>query len=268
LATSKTPSASEFVSRLEHLESVASTQVVVREWLASGVNEVCVAVADQQTAGYGRLGRTWHAEPGRSLLASIGLRPRGVSLGHGWRLPAIISMAMLEAATALLGPTADRLALKWPNDIIAVHHGELLKLAGVVAEGSSQDQRMATSVIGIGVNVDWPKTDYPTDLAGSMWSLSEATGGRRVDRETLLSSWLKRLEPLYGALREGEFDADRWMAAQITTGAEVVVDRAHDVVRGIAVGLDDDSGALLVRSESGGQVERINHGDVVYCRLV
>lgn len=256
-----------WVSRFERFEAVESTQAVVRQWLSEGETGVCVAVADQQTDGRGRLGRSWQALAGHALLVSIGFRPKDLAVGHGWRLPAIASMAMLDTATSLLGPTADRLALKWPNDIIAIHHGGLVKLAGVLAESVSQDARVDSAVVGIGINVDWPKADFPAAISNSMWSLSEATGGRRVDREALLLGWLERLEASYGALARGDFDADRWMAAQITTGAQVEVEQGHRVVRGIAVGLDAESGALLVRSDPGDALERIDHGDVVRCRL-
>lgn len=256
-----------FFSRLERFGSVGSTQAVVRGWLDEGSNEVCVAVADVQSKGRGRHGREWLARSGRSLLVSVGFRPHDLALRHGWRLPAIVSMAMLDSATALLGPTADRLVLKWPNDIIAVHHGQLLKLAGVVAEGTSESDRLTTSIVGIGINVDWPKEGFPADLAGSMWSLSEAAGGRRVDRDALLDGWLERLEPMYTRLGAGEFDSGRWIAAQVTTGLEVEVQRGRELVRGFAVGVDDDIGALLVRTEHGGALQRISHGEVTRCRL-
>ena len=120
----------DFVSRLERFDRLGSTQEVVRDWLAEGVDEVCVAVADVQTEGRGRLDRVWQDRPGSALLASLGFRPVEVPAAHGWRLTAIASVAMLGAATSLLGPTADRLALKWPNDIVAIHHGRLLKVGG------------------------------------------------------------------------------------------------------------------------------------------
>jgi len=164
----------------------------VREWLAAGVGEVCLAVADEQTDGRGRLDRVWQASPGRALLLSAGFRPADLKASHGWRLAAISSLAMLAAATSLLGPTADRLALKWPNDIIAVHHGRLRKVAGVLSEASLQGERVVSAVVGIGVNVDWAAADYPADLADTMWSLSEASGRRRIDRDALLAAWLER----------------------------------------------------------------------------
>jgi BirA family biotin operon repressor/biotin-[acetyl-CoA-carboxylase] ligase len=239
----------------------------VREWLEAGVEEVCVAVADQQTDGRGRLERVWQASAGRALLASAGFRPLELRAAHAWRLAAISSMAMLGAATSLLGPTADRLALKWPNDIIAVHHGRLRKVAGVLSEGSLQGDRVVSAIVGIGVNVDWPAADYPADLAATMWSLSEASGRRRIDRDALLAAWLERLGPLYEALRAGRFDGLRWADAQITTGASVEVETAAGSIGGTGVGIDRESGSLLVRTGPGQPLRAIAAGDVVRCSV-
>jgi BirA family biotin operon repressor/biotin-[acetyl-CoA-carboxylase] ligase len=256
-----------FVSRLERFGRVGSTQAIVRGWLDEGTDEVCVAVADVQSDGRGRLDRIWLDRPGSSLLVSVGFRPSGISAAHAWRLPAIASIAMLGAATSLLGPTADRLALKWPNDIIAVHHGRLRKVAGVLAETSLEGDRLSTSVVGMGVNVDWAKGDYPDDLAESMWSLSEASGRRRIDREALLSAWLERLGPLYEQLQAGQFDGLRWADAQITTGATVEVETGSGRVGGTAVGVDREGGALLVRTGPGQPMQTIAVGDVVRCSV-
>ena len=254
-----------FISRLERFDSVASTQAVVRDWLAAGTDEVCLAVADVQEDGRGRLDRVWQDRPGSALLVSAGFRPASVAATHAWRLPAIASIAMIGAATSLLGPTADRLALKWPNDIVAVHRGELRKVAGVLTETSLQGDRVATSIVGLGVNVDWARDDYPDDLAASMWSLSEASGRRRIDRDALLEAWLTRLDPLYEELLDGHFDALRWADSQITTGAAVEVDTGAGRVRGVAVGTDRESGALLVRTGPGEPLSAIAVGDVLRC---
>lgn len=255
----------EFVSRLEHFDRVESTQAIVRAWLDEGTDEVCLAVADAQIDGRGRLDRIWQDRPGSSLLVSAGFRPTGVSAAHAWRLPAVASLAMLGAATSLLGPTADRLALKWPNDIVAVHHERLLKVAGVLTESGLQGDALHTSVVGIGVNVDWAKGDYPDELADSMWSLSEASGRRRIDRDALLAAWLERLGPLYEDLQAGRFDSLRWADAQITTGSAVVVETGAGSVSGTAVGVDRDSGALLVRTGPGQPLSAVAVGDVVRC---
>lgn len=256
-----------FVSRLERFEHVGSTQAVVRDWLASGVAEVCVAVADEQTDGRGRLDRVWQAHPGRALLSSAGFRPAGLKAAHAWRLAAISSIAMLGAATSLLGPTADRLALKWPNDIIAIHHGRIRKVAGLLSEASLQAEQVETAIVGIGINVDWSAAEYPPDLADSMWSLSEASGRRRIDRDALLGAWLERLGPLYEALRAGRFDGLRWADAQITTGAVVEVETGTGSISGTGVGIDRETGSLLVRTGPGQPLRAIAAGDVVRCSV-
>jgi BirA family biotin operon repressor/biotin-[acetyl-CoA-carboxylase] ligase len=257
-----------FVARLERFESVPTTQPIVREWLEAGVPEVAVAVADEQTAGRGRLGRTWTAPVGAALLASAGFRPVGLAARHAWRLAATASLAMLDAAEDVAGLRDDTLGLKWPNDIVADGpDGLLRKVAGVLGETSLEDDRVATAVVGIGVNADWPLELFPADLAPSMTSLRELSGGRPIDRDALLEAWLVRLEPRYEALRMGRFDAGGWSARQRTTGHMVELDVPEGRHTAQAVGVDPDTGALLVEADGGGR-RSIETGDVTRCRVV
>ena len=92
-----------FISRQERFASVGSTNDVVRGWLAEATPEVCLAVADEQTAGRGRAGRTWSAPPGRALLLSLGFRPDWLAPEHAWRLAALVSLAMADAAEEAAG---------------------------------------------------------------------------------------------------------------------------------------------------------------------
>jgi BirA family biotin operon repressor/biotin-[acetyl-CoA-carboxylase] ligase len=87
-----------FLSRTERYRSVGSTNDVVRGWLAAGVPEVCLAVASEQTAGRGRLGRTWTAPAGAALLCSLGFRPTWLAAERSWRIPATAALAMCDAA--------------------------------------------------------------------------------------------------------------------------------------------------------------------------
>ena len=104
--------------RQERFPSVGSTNDVVRAWLAEGVPEVCLAVADEQTAGRGREGRTWQAPPGAGLLLSIGFRPTWLAPDRAWRLAAIVSLAMADAAEEVAGLPDQAIRLKWPNDLV------------------------------------------------------------------------------------------------------------------------------------------------------
>ncbi len=257
-----------FVSRLERFASVPSTQPIIRGWLDAGTPEVAIAVADEQTAGRGRLGRAWTAPAGAALLASAGFRPADLPAGQAWRLAATLSLAMLDAAEDVAGLRDGTLGLKWPNDIVADGpDGLLRKVAGVLGEASLDDDRVRTAVVGIGVNADWPAELFPADLAPSMTSLRELSGGRPIDRDALLDAWLDRLEPRYEALRLGRFDAGGWSTRQRTTGHTVEVDGAQGRVTAEAVGVDPETGALVLTGQDGA-VRRIDTGDVTRCRVV
>ncbi len=245
-----------------------STQPIVRGWLDEGTPEVAIAVAAEQTAGRGRLDRTWTAPPGAALLVSAGFRPLDLPARHAWRLAATASLAMLDAAEDVAGLRDGTLGLKWPNDIVADGpDGLLRKVAGVLGEASLDGDRVRTAVVGIGTNADWPLELFPADLAPSMTSLRELSGGRPIDRDALLDAWLVRLEPRYEALTLGRFDAGGWSARQRTTGHTVEVDGPHGRLTAQAVGVDPEPGALLVARADGDSLA-VDSGDVSRCRVV
>jgi BirA family biotin operon repressor/biotin-[acetyl-CoA-carboxylase] ligase len=234
------------VARQERFAVVGSTNDVVRGWLADGTPEVCIAIADEQTAGRGRDGRSWTAPPGSSLLLSLGFRPAWLAPEHAWRLGAVVSLAMAGAADDVIGRPSGTVRLKWPNDLVAVHDGRIHKLAGVLGETDGLGSTDPRAVVGIGVNVDWTASDFPAELADSMTSLREVAG-RPVDRESLLDGFLGRIGSAVEGLRDGRFDATEWMDRQVTTGRDVDLvdpDGGRSTVR--ATGVDAASGALLV----------------------
>ncbi len=224
----------------------------MREWLEDGTPEVCLAVADEQTQGRGRLGRTWSAPPGVALLVSAGFRPVDLLAQHAWRLGATVALAMLDAAEDVAGLRDATLGLKWPNDIVADGpDGLLRKVAGVLGEAVLDGDRVGTAVIGVGVNADWSASDFPRELGPSMTSLRELSGGRPIDRQGLLEAWIDRLEPRYEALRLGRFDAGAWSSRQRTTGEMVEVDATDGPMTALAMGVDPETGALLLASPDG-----------------
>ena len=257
-----------FPQRLERFRAVDSTQRVVREWLDAGEPEVVVAVADYQTAGRGRQGRDWMAAPGAALLASVGLRPADLGATHAWRLPAIVALAMRDAAEEVAGLADGTLWLKWPNDIVAdAHDGGLRKVAGVIGESVAEADRVESAVIGIGINTDWQMRDFPWAIAPTMTSLRELAGKRPIDNDQLLEAFLGRLEPRYEALRSGSFDAGGWSQAQRTTGRTLVVDVGGETVTGQGMGVDPESGALLIQSDLGQRLA-VDSGEVIRCRVL
>jgi biotin-(acetyl-CoA carboxylase) ligase len=176
-----------FLSRQERFASVGSTNDVIRGWLAEGTPEVCLALADEQTAGRGRNGRAWQAPIGTGLLCSIGFRPAWLAPDRAWRLAAIVSLAMADAAEEVAGLPDRAIRLKWPNDLVVELSGlagvrltnaagaeavrlldaplDIRKLGGVLGETSGLGTADPRVVVGLGLNADWPAADKGRPVA-------------------------------------------------------------------------------------------------------
>jgi BirA family transcriptional regulator, biotin operon repressor / biotin---[acetyl-CoA-carboxylase] ligase len=265
------------IARLERLGSVTSTQDVVRAWLAEGQAEVCVAVADEQTAGRGRIGRAWLAPPRKGLLVSLGVRPADLPVERTWQLSAAAALAMLEAAVGVVGETGSRLGIKWPNDLVVVEAGEVRKLGGILVETEVTPRRprsgpaagafgVASAVIGAGVDVQWAAADFPAHLAARMSSLSEVAGGP-VSRDALLGAWLVRFVDHYAALLEGHFATEAWSAAQVTSGARLRIETQSGPIEGTGLGVDRLTGRLLLHEAGSGRLVTVDDGEVLACRV-
>jgi BirA family transcriptional regulator, biotin operon repressor / biotin---[acetyl-CoA-carboxylase] ligase len=250
------------------LDVVASTgstnaDLLARAGADPAVPEGQVLVAEEQTAGRGRLGRTWTSAPGASLMFSVLLRPAAVSAGRrGW-LSLLTGVAVASAVRSVTGGTVDAV-LKWPNDVLV---GER-KLAGILAEQSPDN---AAVVIGAGVNVATPADALPVSPSG-IPATSLLVEGASVARDALLLEVLRQFERWYVAfradpdpVRTGLLDAYRPLCA--TLGREVRVELpVGRFVTGTATDLDPD-GRLLVADDSGSRPMAISAGDVVHLRL-
>ena len=280
-----------FIAHQERFAVVGSTNDVVRDWLAAGIPEVCLAVADEQTAGRGREGRTWVAPAGAALLLSVGFRPTWLAPDRAWRLAAIVSLAMAEAAEAGAGLPVGAIRLKWPNDLViessessgewlagaspstsegseAALRFEVRKLAGVLGETDGLGGPDPRAIIGLGLNTDWAAIDFPPELTGSMTSLREAAG-RRIDHRALLDAFLTGLEVRTIDLRAGRFDVAGWAERQVTTGREVgLVAPDGALTRVRALGVDGATGALLVEDRGApGGARQVLVGEIQHLRV-
>jgi BirA family biotin operon repressor/biotin-[acetyl-CoA-carboxylase] ligase len=165
----------------EHVESTPSTQLL----LAADAPEGALAVAEEQAAGRGRLGRRWLAPSGTSLLCSLQLRPDV----PGERLPELTGVAARTVAETIHALTALEPELKFPNDVLVGGR----KVAGVLAE--AREERV---VLGVGINVNVPEDELPREVDRPATSLLVETGAE-LDRAELLVELLERLERRYDA---------------------------------------------------------------------
>ncbi|MFL5726529.1 MAG: biotin--[acetyl-CoA-carboxylase] ligase [Chloroflexota bacterium] len=260
------------IGRTEHFGCVASTNDVVRDWLATGEDEICLAFADEQTAGRGRNGRTWTAPPGAGLLLSLGFRPSWLPADRVWRLAAMVSLAMADAAEDVARLPSGTVRLKWPNDLVIEREGArddppaVRKLGGVLGETEGLGTPDPRVVIGMGINADWPVAAFPPDLAGAMTSLRAASDDRPVDRDLLADAFVERVQGRIGALHAGRFDAATWMERQVTTGRELdLIQPDGTIVTAGGTGVDPETGALLVSQD--GRERSVLVGEIRHVRL-
>lgn len=254
------------------VDDTGSTNVDVMALARDGAHEGLVLVADHQSAGRGRAGRTWTAPAGSSLLMSVLLRPPVAVMD-------LCTMAMaVAAADAIEAVAGFAPRLKWPNDLVWPGDGSApdRKLAGVLAEadwpaGSTPDtgyrqprpDARAVVVVGIGINVSWPD-DLPDELAEIAVACNHI-GSVAVDREDLLVAVLRQLDTRYTALLEGDRSSllERWRERSATLGRRVRARLGNEEIEGVAADIDAE-GHLLVDTTAGRR--SISAGDVVHLR--
>lgn len=238
---------------IHRFATIDSTNTWVMEQARAGAAEGLVAVAAEQTAGRGRLGRSWIAPPGSSLLMSVLLRPTSLPADKLHLATAAVAMAGADAVALIAEITP---SLKWPNDLLI---GER-KLAGVLTEvdGPGPDAAWAV-VVGIGINCTWP-TDLPPEISDRAIAANHVTG-RPVHTEDVLDALLENLD---ARLEEGwDAVARDYRVRCSTVGREVRVEVADGDFTGMAAEVEDD-GALLVITDAGPR--RVVAGDVVHLR--
>jgi BirA family biotin operon repressor/biotin-[acetyl-CoA-carboxylase] ligase len=237
--------------RVRRFASVDSTNRWVLDEARRGAPAGLVAVADEQTAGRGRRGRTWSAPPGSSLLVSVLLRP---SL-HVDELHVLTMAAGLALRDAIADVAGLASGLKWPNDLVVRDR----KLAGLLSEADLQsDGRVRAVVIGAGCNVDWP--EIPPELDGIATACNLEVG-HPVDRGRVLDAFLERLGARLDHLDDVVPD---YRAGLVTLGRRVRVDLGDREIVGRA--RDVDAAGRLVVETGAGETTTVNVGDVVHLR--
>lgn len=216
---------------------VASTMDVARTRAEAGEAEGFVALAGEQTAGRGRLGRAWVAPPDVNLYLSILLRP---SLPVIKRLGMIAPLAVAAAVRQVSGL---EVAFKWPND---VRIGER-KLCGILIDAAFAGETPAYAVAGIGLNVNLDTDGYP-EIRSIATSIAQELG-RPVSREATLAALLTAFERSYDE-PDGESLRLAWRARLETIGRRIDVRFGDLVEHGVAEEIDSE-GSLLLRRDDG-----------------
>lgn len=244
-----------FGSRVLYFAETGSTNDLAMQAAEAGEPEGTVYVAGAQTAGRGRLGRTWFSPPEAGLYVSTIIRRRGVT-------PWITLAGGVAIAEGIRSATGLPVQLKWPNDVVAVGgHGwrSRRKLAGVLAEASTAADGAQYIVLGFGINLR--RASFPLELADRVSSI-ETELGRAIDPGRVFADSLVALNRTTDELLA--FGAGgivtRWLALSPSAqGAPIEWDGPTGVTQGVTAGLADD-GALLARTPTG--TEYIRSGEV------
>lgn len=238
--------------RVTRLDTVSSTNDV-----AATLPEGSVVVADAQTAGRGRRGRTWFSPAGSGLYASVVLAPARAS--DPVRATSLLTIASgVGVAEGLAQAVGLEVHLKWPNDLYVGAR----KLGGILAEAATAGGAVERVVVGFGINVC--RTAYPADVAARATSIESELPGRPIDRELVLQAALAALARRYDDLLSARFDDIllAWRSrAPSATGTCVTWASGAGAVDGTTAGIDEH-GALLLRV--GDRTERIVAGELVW----
>ena len=245
-----------FKPKVLRFESLPSTNTELARLASEGAAEGLAIVADEQTAGRGRLQRAWSSPKGAGLYFSILLRP-SIPTEH-W--PLITFMAALAAGDALNETTGLHTDIKWPNDLLSNER----KICGILAEAIETPAGRAV-IVGIGINLT--QNAFPAELANAATSVSEATG-QQPERETILAALLRALPRWYSLLHEPagrEKIVAAWCGrSSYATGKFVQVSNGDEVWQGTTCGVEHD-GALRLGTASG-EIKVVRAGDVYSVR--
>ena len=238
--------------RIEAVACTSSTNAVVRERAERGEAAGLVYIAGEQTAGRGRLERSFYSPAGTGLYMSLLLRPQQLTAVQAVRVTTAAAVAVCEAVEAVTGVPA---GIKWVNDVFA--GGK--KVCGILTEGaySFENNSMRYIVLGVGINLYEPQGGFPpplADIAGALLPAPIEEGKNR-----LAAAFLDAFYGYYSALDRGDHLA-KYKQRSLAIGREVEVVSARGRRRALALDLDDDC-HLRVRYE-GGEEEWLNSGEI------
>lgn len=243
-----------WAGRVEVLPTVDSTNNVCKTLAAQGAPAGTVVVADQQTGGRGRMGRSFFSPAGSGIYFSVILRPE-VEPGALMHLTCAFAAAMCDAVERACGT---RPGIKWTNDLVLGKQ----KLAGILTELSieAESGRIQYAVLGIGINCCQKKEDFPPDVQEKACSL-EMVLGKRIDRNCLAAEMVRSAAQLADTLfSEKKAWMDSYRRDCVTIGREIAVLRGDTSRYGLALNVDENGG-LMVRYENG-EEETVSSGEV------
>jgi BirA family biotin operon repressor/biotin-[acetyl-CoA-carboxylase] ligase len=243
--------------RIEYHEEVESTNTEALHLAQQGAEEGTVVIAEAQSAGRGRLNRSWESPPAMNLYLSVVLRP-DIPAASASLIPLMVGVAVADVISQYC---PGKVKLKWPNDILI----EGKKICGILTEMRTKAEQVSFIIAGIGVNLNMQKLHFPRELRETATSLriEAAIDVDRVDFAVRLFETLGNWYRIF--LNGGEADIrEKWLQYAELVGKRVEVVFKETVQHGTVRGLDEN-GALLLEGETG--IQQVLAGDLYIERL-
>lgn len=236
-----------------YLNEIDSTNIKAKELAVMGAPEGTVVIAEKQTKGRGRRGRSWFSPSGDGIYASLILRPAMSPI----ELPRITLMTAVAVSEALLSLTQLKIRIKWPNDILV--NGK--KIAGILTEISTEMDEVDYIIVGLGLNVNTPYESFPEEIRDEASSISMEMG-RHFPRAPIVREYLRWYEKYYEMFKKRGFEPimHRWKELADIAGEQIMVDVLGEKYVGEVLDVGNDGVLLLMDKE--GTTHRIFSGDV------
>ncbi len=239
--------------RLLHFPSLPSTNTYLKGLAKRGEPEGLIVLADTQTKGIGRLERSWYSPPG-GLYFSLLVRPMTITANNTPLITLTTGIAIAKVLQSALGLHP---SLKWPNDVLL----DRRKVAGILVESAFIDNAIEYSVIGIGINVNTTRMDFPESIQNTLTTLQDKLK-RVVNLPRLFGYFVGQLEFWYLKLLDKGFKAiePHYRGLCMTLGKRVIIDLGDVKLTGQAKGLEPD-GSLIIQTPEGMKI--IRSGDMI-----
>lgn len=243
-----------FIGRQIHYqESVESTQRIAHKLASEEAPEGTVVIAEEQTSGRGRMNRQWHSPKYTGVWMSLIIRPN-IPLIKAPQLTLLSAVAIVQAVEEITGLYPQ---IKWPNDILV--NGK--KVTGILTELQAEADQIHSIIIGIGINVNQKKDDFPEELREKASSLL-IESGKLISRSTLIRNVFKHFEKLYKLYLDQGFLPIKllWEGCAISIGKKIKARTLSAVLVGKALGITDEG--VLMLEDGDGTIHHIYSADI------
>ena len=242
---------------IHHFGTVESTQMLAHGYVREGAADGTVVIAEEQTAGRGRMLRPWESAAGKGVWMTVILQP-DVAPHQAPQFTLVAAVAVVNAMKALYPDLEPE--IKWPNDILL--NGR--KCTGILTEMVAEADRVQALLIGIGINVNQQPDDFPQELQSIATSIAVELG-REVDRAEFVAKVLHYLESYGDQYVKNGFSQIKvlWEKASATIGRQVRATTLREVIEGVAIGITE-TGVLEIKTAAG-EVKGVYSADIELC---